>query len=231
MEENISYDFQSFSNRVLQYHSHVVSLVSGIVIGIITNYLITYLLPLQYWHGLILNIILLGLSTYIFMLYSPQIIRGQAVETIPKTLHEFLHHNFDKLLLYIQLDLEGYAFHKKAISYDGFMTSIKGVEAKTSQISSHQGNITLKYPFLGPFKCKIILQIFVTSLEVKLRKVIINIEINRLARLHPKSDQVLYTIGIRVRHAIFNPQLVNPKITDEEYLKILKDIRPYILAE
>jgi len=54
---------------------------------------------------------------------------------------------------------------------------------------------------------------------------------NRLARLHPKSDQILRTVGIRLRHAIFNPQLVNPEIADEVYKKILKDIRPYILEE
>ena len=231
MERNISSDLESFSNRVLQYHSYVVSLMSGIVIGMITNYLITYVFLLPYWYGLVLCIILLALVTYAFLLYSPQIIRENAVETVPKTLHKFLHHNFGKLLSYMQLDLEGFAFHKKVVSYNGFMAPVKGVQVKTSQISSHQGNVNLEYPFFGPLKCKIALQIFVTSLRSKLRKVIINIEINRLARLHPKSDQVLRTVGIRVRHAILNPQLVNPEISDEEYEQILKDIRPYILEE
>ncbi len=231
MERDVSPDFQSLADRVLQYHSHIVSLISGIVIGMITNYLIIYVFPIPYWYGLALCIVLLVLSTYVFSLYSPQIIRGNAVETVPKTLHKFLHHNFDKLLTYIQLDLEGFTFHKRVVSYNGFMAPVKGVQVKTSQISSHQGDVNLEYPFFGPFKCKIALRIFVTSLRSKLTKVIINVEINRLARLHPKSDQVLRTAGIRVRHAILNPQLVNPEISDEEYEQILKDIRPYILKE
>lgn len=45
-------------------------------------------------------------------------------------------------------------------------------------------------------------------LRVRLRKVIIGIEMNRLVRLHPESDQVLRRLGIRVRHAIFYPQLI-----------------------
>lgn len=124
MERNLSSDFEAFSNRVLQYHSHIVSLISGIVIGILTNYFITYVFPLPYWYGLILSILLLILSSYVFLLYSPQIIRGQAVETIPKTLHEFLYRNFDNLLSYIRLDLEGFAFHKKVRSYNAFMASM-----------------------------------------------------------------------------------------------------------
>jgi hypothetical protein len=187
--------------------------MSGIVIGILTNYLITYVFPLPFWYGLILCIILLSLSFYGFLLYSPQIIYGQAIETIPKTLHEFLHRNFGKLLLYIKLDLEGYAFHKNAVSYDGFMA------------------ITLEYPFFRYFKCRITLRIFVTSLRTKLRKVIIDIELNRLARLHPKSDQILHTIGKRLFLAIQNPQIVNPNISDEEFKKILKELRPYMLED
>lgn len=220
MERNISSDFETFSDRVLRYHSHIVSLASGIVIGMITNYLITYVFPLPYWYGLGLSIIMLALSTYVFSLYSPQVSRGQAIETVPRSLHEFLHRNFDRLLVYIEYDLERFAFHKKS-----------KVQVKTSQISSHQGDVALEYPFFGPFKCRITLGIFVTSLEVKLRKVIISIRMNLLARLHPKSDQILRTVGINVRHAIFNPQLVNTGIADEEYMKILKDIRPYVLKE
>ena len=231
MERGMSSDFKSFADRILQYHSHIVSLMSGIVIGMITNYLIIHVFPLPQWYGLALCILLLVLSTYVFSLYSPQIIRGNAVETIPTSLHEFLHHNFGRLLSYIQYDLERFAFHKKAVSPNGWTADVKGVRVKTSQVSSHQGNVNLMYPFLGRFKCKITLKIFVTSLRVQLRKVIISIEMNRLARLHPKSDQILRTVGIRVRHAIFNPQLVNPEIADEVYKKILKDIRPYILEE
>lgn len=231
MERNSSSDFEAFSNRVLQYHSHIVSLISGIVIGILTNYFITYVFPLPYWYGLILSILLLISSSYVFLLYSPQIIRGQAVETIPKTLHEFLHRNFDNLLSYIRLDLEGFAFHKKVRSYNAFMASISGVRVETSQVSSHQGDVNVEYPFFKYFKCKISLHIFVTSLNVKLREVIIGIDMNRLARLHPKSDQILRTLGKRVLHAILNPQLINPQMSDEELLKILKDLRPYMLQE
>ena len=35
-------------------------------------------------------------------------------------------------------------------------------------------------------------------------------------------------MGIRLRHALFNPQVVYPIISDEEYYKILEEIRPNV---
>lgn len=149
---------------------------------------------------------------------------------MPQPLHEFLHANFAKFLYYLKLDWEGYAFHKNAVSASGWIASIGGVQVKTIQISSHQGEVELSYPFLRFLKCKFKLQIFVTKApEIpEYRKVMISIEMNALAKLHPKSDLVLRTLGIRLRHAIFNPQIVYPQISDEEYHKILKKIRPSV---
>jgi len=230
MSRGISSDFQSFSERVTQYHAYVIALFSGIVIGLLTNYLITYVFPLPYWYGLGLCLITLAFSVYLFLLYTPEASRGNAEEIVPQTLHEFLHANFDKLLYYIKSDWEGYAFHRNAVSASGWMASISGVQVKTTQISSHQGEIELNLPFLWFLKCKFMLRIFVTTLTKipEYRKVIIEIEMNALAKLHPKSDLVLRTLGIRFRHAIFNPQIVYPKIPDEEYHKILKEIRPSV---
>lgn len=230
MNGNIASDFQSVSEKVSQYHLYIVALFSGVVIGFLTNYLVTYVFPLPFWYGLGLGFLLLMFSVYLFLLYSPEASRGNAEEIVPKTLHEFLHANFDKLLYYIKLDWEGYAFHRNAVSSGGWMAPISGVQVKTTQISSHQGEIELNFPFLRLLKCKFMLRIFVTTLtEIpEYRKVIIGIEMNALAKLHPKSDLVLRTLGIRLRHAIFNPQIVYPKISDKEYHKILKEIRPSV---
>jgi hypothetical protein len=54
------------------------------------------------------------------------------------------------------------------------------------------------------------------------------IQMNTFARIHPKSDSVLRTLGIRLEHAITNPQIVYPEIPNEEYHKILKEIRPSV---
>lgn len=230
MGETITSGFQSLSEKTLQYHSHIVALFSGIVIGFLTNYIVTYVFPLPYWYGLGLTFLLLGLSAYLFLLYSPEASIGEAEEIIPLTLHEFLHANFDKLLHYIKLDWEGYAFHKKAVSAIGWMAPVCGVKVNTTQISSHQGEIELTYPFLRVLNCKFKLKVFVTSLtEIpEYRKVMITIQMNGLAKLHPKSDLVLRTLGIRLHHAITNPQIVYPSISDEEYHKILKEIRPSV---
>jgi hypothetical protein len=225
MNETIPSGFQSLSERVFQYHSYIVALFSGIVIGFLTNYLVTYVFPLPYWQGLSLSLALLALSVYLFLLYFPEASRGKTEETVPQTLHEFLHANFDKLLCYIKLDWEGYAFHKKAVSADGWMAPVSGVKVKTKQRSSHQGEIELSYPFLRVLKCKVKLDVFVTTLtEVpEYRKVIVGIQMNSLAKLHPRSDLVLRTLGIRLHHAITNPQIVYPEMPDEEYHKILKE--------
>ena len=230
MIETIPSGFQSISEKVIQYHSHVVALFSGIVIGFLTNYLVIYVFLLPYWYGLSLCFVLLALSAYLFLLYSPEASRGEAEEIVPQTLHEFLHANFGKLLDYIKLDWEGYAFHKKAFSADGWVASVSGVKVKTNQISSHQGEIEFSYPFLRVFKCKFKLIIFVTGLtEVpEYRKVMIAIQMNVLAKLHPKSNLILRTLGTRLHHAITNPQIVYPAISDEEYHKILKEIRPSV---
>jgi hypothetical protein len=186
--------------------------------------------PLPYWYGLSISLVLLTLSAYLFLLYSPEASLGNAEEIVPLALHEFLHTNFDKLLGYIKLDWEGYAFHKKVVSADGWMASVNRVKVKTTQISSHQGEIELVYPFLRFLKCKFKLSIFVTALTKvpEYRKVIVTIQMNALARLHPKSDLVLRTLGIRLYHAITNPQIVYPDIPDEEWHKILKEIRPSV---
>jgi hypothetical protein len=72
--------------------------------------------------------------------------------------------------------------------------------------------------------------IFVTTLTKvpEYRKVIVGIRMNTLAKLHPRCDLVLRTIGIRLHHAITNPQIVYPDIPDEEFHKILKEIRPNV---
>ena len=230
MNETIPSGFQYLSEKTVQYHSHIVALFSGIVIGFLINYLVTLMFPLPYWYGVSISLVLLVLSAYLFLLYSPEASIGDAEEIVPRALHEFLHANFDKLLDYIKLDWEGYAFHKKAVSASGWMASVGGVKVKTTQISSHQGEIELVYPFLRILKCKFKLGIFITTLtEVpEYRKVIVTIQMNVLARLHPKSNFVLRTLGIRLHHAITNPQIVYPKIPDEEWHRILKEIRPSV---
>lgn len=230
METKVSSGFQSLSERTIQYHSYVVALFSGVVIGFLTNYIVTFVFPLPYWVGLSLCLILLTLSIYLFLLYSPNASLGATEEIVPQTLHEFLHSNFDKLLSYIKLDWEGYAFHKKAVAASGWQAPISRVKVTTTRISAHQGEIELEYPFLRIFKCKFKLSIFVTTLtEIpEDRKVIVTIQMNTLAKIHPKSDLVLQTLGIRLDHAINNPQIVYPQIPEEEYHRILKEIRPSV---
>jgi hypothetical protein len=230
MSESIPSGFQSLSERTTQYHSYIVALFSGVVIGFLTNYIVTFMFPLSYWVGLSLCFVLLALSIYLFLLYSPNASIGEAEEIVPQALHEFLHSNFDKLLCYIKLDWEGYAFHKKAVSAIGWQAPISAVKVTTTQISSHQGEIELSYPFLRIFKCKFKLSIFVTTItEIpEYRKVMVAIQMNAFARIHPKSDSVLRTLGIRLEHAITNPQIVYPEIPNEEYHKILKEIRPSV---
>lgn len=230
MNKTIPSGFQSLSEKTVQYHSHVVTLFSGIVIGFLTNYLVTFMFPLPFWYGLGISFIFLFLSTYLFLLYSPEASMGETEEIVPQALHEFLHANFEKLLFYIKLDWERYAFGKKSVSASGWTASISGVEVKTNQISSHQGEIELTYPFLRILKCRFKLSIFVTTLTKVLgnQKVIVGIQINSLARLHPRSDLVLRTMGIRLHHAITNPQIVYPKIPEKEYHRILKEIRPAV---
>jgi len=230
MNGDITSDFQSVSEKVSQYHSYIVALFSGVVIGFLTNYLITYVFPLPYWYGLSLGFLLLMFSVYLFLLYSPEASRGIAEEIVPKTLHEWLHANFDKLLKYIKLDWEGYAFHRKAVSFTGWMASISEVQVKITKLGSRQAEIEVHFPCLRFLKCKFMLRLIIGSLtEIpEYRKVIVQIEMNALAKLHPKSDLVLRTLGIRLRHAIFNPQIVYPEISDEEYHKILKEIRPSV---
>lgn len=230
MTENIPAGFQSVSERVTQYHSYIIPFFSGIIIGLITSYIITYAIPLPFFYGLGLSLFLLVFSVYIVLLYSPGVSRAETHEVIPQALHEFLHTHFDKFLCYVQLDWEGYAFHKKALSANGWMAPISGVRVKTRQISSHQGEIDLTYPFLRVLKCRFHLKIFVTVLTgiPEYRKVIVTIQMNALARLHPKSDLMLRTLGIRLHHAITNPQVVWPEISNEEYSKILKELRPSV---
>lgn len=230
MTETFPSGFQYLSERTAQYHSHMVALLSGIVIGFFTNYLVTFMFPLPYWYGLALSLFFLTLSAYLFLLYSPEVSIGKAEETVPRTLHEFLHNNFDKLLLYIESDWRHYAFRGKAVSADEWTTPVSGVEVRTEQMSSHQGKIDFGYPFLWIFRCRFNMILFVTVLtEVpEYRKVKVTIRMNIFSRLHPKSDLVLRTLGRRLHHAITNPQLVDPEISKEEYHRILKEIRPSV---
>ena len=48
---------------------------------------------------------------------------------------------------------------------------------------------------------------------------------NSLGRLHPKSDLILRTLGIRSHHAITKLQVVCPEISNEKYGKILKELK------
>ena len=230
MSGDISTDFKSVSERVVQYHSHVVALFSGVIIGFLTNYLVTYVLGIESSLGLVLGLAFLGLSVYLFLLYSPEASGGFAQEIVPKSLHEFFHNNFYKLLRYIQSDWEGYAFHGNLLTHRGWTTPIIGAKVKVNQIGSHKGEIELTFPFLKYLKCKFRLGLFVTTLtEIpEYRTVNVNIKMNTFARIHPKSDLVLRTLGMRLRHALFNPQIVDPKISDDEYRKILKEIRPNV---
>ena len=230
MSGDISTDFKLLSERVVNYHSYIVALFSGVVIGFLTNYLVTYVFRLPDWLGVGLSLSFLFLSVYLFLLYSPEASGGFAEENVPKSLHEFFHNNFDKLLSYIKLDLEGYAFHGNLLTHRGWTAPIIGAKVEINQIGSHQGTIVLTFPFLKYLKCKFRLGLFVTTLtEIpEYRKVNVNISINTIARIHPKSDLVLRTLGIRLRHALFNPQIVDPKMSDDEYNKILKEIRPNV---
>jgi hypothetical protein len=230
MSETVSAGFQALSEKTVQYHSHIIALFSGIVIGFLANYLVTYAFPLPYWCGLGISLTLLIVSAYLFLLYSPNASIGYAEEIVPQTLHEFLHSNFDKLLGYIILDWEGYAFHKKAVSAIGWQAPVSGMKVYTKKMGSHQGEIELQYPFLRVLKCKIKLSIFITTLTKvpEYRKVMVAIQMNNFAKVHPKSDLILRTLGIRLHHAITNPQIVYPEISDEEYHRILKEIRPSV---
>jgi hypothetical protein len=234
MNGDISAGFKSFSEKVTHYHSYIVALFSGVIIGFLTNYLVIYLFPLPYWYGLGLGLVLLAFSVYLFLLYSPEASRGVAEEIVPKALHEFLYADFDKLLAYIKLDWEGYAFHRNAVSFTEWMAPISKVQVEMSQLGSHQAEIEVSFPCLRFLKCKIMLRLVVGKLPGKLaeipeyRKVTVRIEMNYLAKLHPKSDLVLRTLGVRLRHAIFNPQVVYPEIADEEYNRILREIRPSV---
>lgn len=128
------------------------------------------------------------------------------------------------------MDWESYAFKKNAISANSWTAPIDGVNVKVTQISSHQGEIELDWHFLRILKCKLKTSIFVTTLtEIpEYREVIITIQMNLPARLHPKSGSVLRTVGIRLHHAITNPQIVDPNIPNEEYHRILREIRPSV---
>lgn len=230
MSGDISTGFKSISERVVQYHSHVVALFSGVVIGFLTNYLVTYVFPLPNWLGIGLSLSFLVLSVYLFLLYSPEASGGFAEEILPRSLHEFFHNNFEKLLVYIQLDWKDYAFYGNLLAYSGWTSPMNGVEVDITRTSSHQGEIELTFPFLKFLKCKFSLALFITRLtEIpEYRQVKVSISMNKFARIHPKTDLVLRTLGIRLRHALFNPQIVDPKISDEEYNKILKEIRPNV---
>jgi hypothetical protein len=230
MSETIPSGFQSFSDRTVQYHSHMVALFSGIVIGFLTNYIVTFMVPLPYYYGLGISVMLLVFSAYLFLLYSPDASIGEAHEVVPEALHQFLHSNFDKLLTYIKLDWEGYAFHKKTASAIGWQSPIMGVVVRTKQISSHQGDISLEYPFLRVLRCKFKITIFVTTLSKvpEYRKVVVTIQVNTLGRIHPKSNLLLRTLGIRLNHAITNPQIVYPNMPEQEWHAILKEIRPSV---
>ena len=78
MSGDISTGFKSISERVVNYHSYIVALFSGVVIGFLTNYLVTYVFPLPYWWGLGLSSFLLLISVYLVLLYTPDASKGIA---------------------------------------------------------------------------------------------------------------------------------------------------------
>jgi hypothetical protein len=54
------------------------------------------------------------------------------------------------------------------------------------------------------------------------------ITLNNWARIHPKTDLVLKTLGKRLHLAIFYPANIYPDIPDQKYHKILKEVRPNV---
>ena len=52
----------------------------------------------------------------------------------------------------------------------------------------------------------------------------IELEFNRYARFHPKTDNILKTVGSRISLAVYSPQLIYPEITKAEFKKIVDDI-------
>jgi hypothetical protein len=185
MSETIISGFQSLAERTFEYHSHILTLFSGIIIVFLTNYLVTFMIPLPYWYGLTISFALLAISVYVFLLYSPQTSIGAAETVVPVTLHQFLHMHFDKLLSYIKLEWEHSAFHRNAVSAIGWMAPVGGVRVRIKQISSHQGKIELDYPFLRVFRCRFNISIFVTTITPipEYRKVIIDIQMNRFVAI------------------------------------------------
>ncbi len=229
MSDTIHSGFHSLSEKTTQYHSHIISLFSGVIIGFLTNYLVNFMFPLPYWYGLGLSFILLIFSIYLFLLYSPETSIGYAEQIIPQTLHEYYHSNFKKLLGYIKEDWEGYAFHKNSTA-PNWQAPISNAKVIIRQISSHQGNITLEYPFIYILKCRFKIILFITALtEVpEYRKVTVSIQMNICAKVHPKSDHVLRTLGDRLYHAVTNPQIFDSEMPDEQWHKILKEVKPQV---
>ena len=116
------------------------------------------------------------------------------------------------------MDLEGNAFYGNIVTPTGWRVPISGVSVNINQISSHQGEVQLSFPFLRYLKCEFRIKLFVTTLtEIpEDRKVHVYIEMNNFAKIHPKSALVLRSLGVHLEYAIFTPQRVYPEIPDEE---------------
>ena len=223
MQNEIISGFNSFSDEVLQYHSYIVSLTSGIIIGLITNYIITYFTPINSFFNLFLNFLALIVAVYLTLIYSPNIIRKGVYYPIPRSLSKFLKENYTKFLVGVRLDLDWYAFQDDFPSFNHY--NIK------ENVSIESGDDDAKYPwqmvvtysFLRFFKCKINLNINVIESK-RFNSVNVEIELNRCARLHPKTDRILKTIGARISSLVNNPQIINPKITNDEFKRIMDEL-------
>lgn len=77
MTEKIPVGFNALSDKMVEYHAHIITLFSGIVIGFL-NYIVAFMIPLPYWSGLAIGLTLLVFSAYLFLLYSPNALVGAA---------------------------------------------------------------------------------------------------------------------------------------------------------
>jgi hypothetical protein len=78
MTEKIPVGFNALSDKMVEYHTYIITLLSGIVIGFLTNCIVAFMIPLPYWYGLAIGLTLLVFSAYLFLLYSPNVLVGAA---------------------------------------------------------------------------------------------------------------------------------------------------------
>ncbi|MCW4048105.1 MAG: hypothetical protein NWE89_00060 [Candidatus Bathyarchaeota archaeon] len=223
MFNEITSGFNDFSEDVVQYHSYIVSLMSGIIIGLITNYVITYFTPINSILNLSLNLIALIIAVYLALIYSPNIKRKGVHFSVPRSLSMFLKQNYTAFLVFIRLDLDWYAFKDDFPSFSNFNIKENVSVESGREEDKYPWQMVVTYSFLKIFKCKINLNIRVIESK-RYNSVNIEIELNRNARFHHKTDRILKTIGTRISLAITNPQLINPQISNEELKRIMDEL-------